>query len=198
MISTAVIRYLCVARASLHHHLEPKRAIILILTLWFLYLVLIAIPGFVEFRKARYSVKRTSCRLHYDERKTFKTVRVILLILAAILSTIMFIAYYKVFRFVSRHNNAVAPSLHHAMSTNIEEAKITKTLVIAVLAFVLSWIPAGIVEAITTIQTKSKISLFVRFLQTLFIFSCSAVNPQITNRRFSREYLELVRSLLPK
>ncbi len=53
MASTAVIRYFCVARASLYHHVKPKRTLILISTLWLLYLVVMAIPGFVEFPEGR-------------------------------------------------------------------------------------------------------------------------------------------------
>ncbi len=199
MTSTAVIRYFCVVRASLYHHVKLKRTLILISTLTLLYLIVMAIPGFVDFSEGRYSAKRTFCRLHYHNRETFKTVRFILLALAAILSMVMFTAYYKVFRFVSYHNHAVAPSLQHGFSTQIEEAKITKILLIVVLAFVLCWVPTGIIEAVTAI--KVKVPVFVIFLQTLFIFASSAINPLIytfTNRRFKKEYLELVRSFLPK
>ena len=197
MASTAVIRYFRVARASLYHHVNPKRTIILISTLWLLYLILAALPGFVEFPEGRYNEKRIFCRLHYENKKTYETVRFILLALAAVLSTVMFTAYYKVFRFVSHHNHAVAPSLQHGMSSHTEEAKIAKTLAIVVLAFVMCWVPAGIIEATTAI--KIKVPAFVRFIQTLFIFTSSTINPLIysfTNRRFKREYLEFVRSIL--
>ena len=199
MTCTAVVRYVHVVRASLQHHLRPKRTSILISTLWLLYLILITIPVFIEFPEGKYSEKRAFCRLQYNNLEAFKTVRVILLTLGGVFSLVIVIAYYKVFRFVSHHNQAVAPNLQQEMSSHIEETKITKTLAIVVIAFVLCWFPTGIVEAVTVNEVK--VPPFVRFLQTIFIFASSAINPFIyifTNRRFKREYVEVLRGLLLK
>jgi len=47
-------------------------------------------------------------------------------------SSLIFLAYFKVFRFVSHHNHAVAGNLQQGNNSHIEEAKITKTVTIVV------------------------------------------------------------------
>ena len=74
MTFTAVIRYFCVVRASLHHHLKLKRTLYLISTLCLMDLLLIAVPSLVEFPVGRYSVRRSFCRLAYKSKKIKGTV----------------------------------------------------------------------------------------------------------------------------
>ena len=203
MTSTAVIRYFCVVRASLHHHLKPKRTLYVILTLWIMYLLLVAIPCIVEFPEGHYNVRRSFCRLAYKSNKVNRVVSLFVLTLGGVFTLVMFTAYYNVFRFVSHHNHAVAPNLQHGMSSHTEEAKITKTLVIVVVGFVMCWVPTVIIEIMNIVNRYYKVvkvPVFAIFLQTIFIFTSSAINPLIytfTNRRFKREYLEFLRSVLP-
>ena len=174
MTSTAVIRYVCVVRASLHHHLKPKRTLYVILTLWTMYLLLIAFPCIVEFPEGNYNIRRSFCRLAFKSNEVFDVVAFIVLILGGVFSLIMFTAYYKVFKFVSHHNRAVAPNLQHGMSAHTEEAKITKTFVIVVAGFVMCWVPTGIIEIMNfadRYQKTFKVPVFAIFLQTIFIFT---------------------------
>jgi len=207
MTCTAVIRYFRVMRPSLHHCLKAKRTLIAMSTLWQAYVLLIILPAFLEFPEGRYNPKRGFCRLHYknkQNRELANIVRYIALISGVFLVLIMFTAYYKLFGFVSHHNNMVAPHLQHAqgISPHVEEAKVTKTLVIVVVGFVLCWLPTAVIEGlnVTSRIHKIKVPAFAVFLQTLFICTSSAINPLIytfTNKRFRREYAVFWRSLLP-
>ena len=208
MTCTAVIRYVRVVKPSFHQYLKPKRTLIVILTLWLGYFLLIVFPVFGEFPEGHYNPNRSFCRLHYRSgqiKQLTRTVAYIVLTFGVLLALIMFTAYYKVFRFVSHHNQMVAPNLQQGISANIEEAKITKTLVIVVVGFVLCWLPTGIIEGMNVItldidNPSFKVPTFVIFLQTIFIFTSSAINPLIytfTNRRFRRDYIALLYKLLP-
>ena len=63
-------------------------------------------------------------------------------------SSLIFLAYFKVFRFVSHHNHAVAGNLQQGNNLHIEEAKITKTVTIVVLGFVSCCAPATAIHLI--------------------------------------------------
>ena len=61
-----------------------------------------------------------------------------------ILGLLIFLAYFKLFRFVSHHNHTVVSNLQQENPSHIKdrkEAKITKTLVIVVLGFAARWPP---------------------------------------------------------
>ena len=58
-----------------------------------------------------------------------------------ILGLLIFLAYFKLFRFVSHYNHTVLSNLQHENPSHIKEAKITKTLVIVVLGFAARWPP---------------------------------------------------------
>ena len=206
MTCTAVIRYLKVVKPSLQPYLKPKRTLILVSILWLVYLLLISLPEFVEFPEGRYNEKRGFCRLHYNKRKLKRIKRVVqnlIITFGVLLALIMFTAYYKVFRCVARHNQMVVPNLQQGMSVHIEEAKVTKTLAIVVIGFLVCWVPTGIIEAMNTtyIIHRIRLPVFARFLQTMFIFTSSAINPLIytlTNRRFRRKYLVFLSTVLGK
>lgn len=207
MTCIAVIRYCKVLRPSLHHHLKPKRTVIVIFSIWLAFFLLILTPAFVEFPGGLYSERRGFCRLVFMS-KTVKDLnrkmRYVTLTFGVLYTLIMFTAYYKVFRFVSHHNQRVAPKLQRGISPKIEEAKVTKTLVIVFAGFVMCWIPTGIIEGIILTRRlrihRMKLPEFVIFLETIFIFTSNAVNPLIytfTNRRFRKEHSVFLRSLLP-
>ena len=199
---TAVIRYFRVVKPSFRHF-NAKRTSIAILTLWSAYLLLLLFPGFAEFPEGRYNRKLCYCRLVYKKKETKKMARIqeiVILTFGVLLALTTFTAYYKVFRFVSHHNQMVVPNLQQGISPNIEEARVTKTLVIVVIGFVVCWAPTGITQAmdITKPIHKTKVPAFLILLQTIFMFTSSAINPLIyifTNRTFKREYVMFLRIL---
>jgi len=111
--------------------------------------------------------------------------------------------YFKVFRFVTRHNRPVAPRLHYGISSYVEEVKVTKILALVVVGFLVCWVSTGITEAINTsyIIHRIKVPVFAKFLQTIFIYASSAINPLIytlTNKRFRKEYVIFLSRVLEK
>jgi len=111
---TAVIRYFQVVRPSFHHYMKPKRTLIVILTLWLPFLLLLVFPAFAEFPERCYNRKQCFRRLIYNEKKTKKLARIqeiVTLTFGVLLALIVFTAYYKVFRFVAHHNQMVVPNL---------------------------------------------------------------------------------------
>ena len=121
-----------------------------------------------------------------------------------ILGSIIFLAYFKVFRFVSHHNHTMASNLQQPSTLHVEETKITKTLVIVVLGFVFCWVPATVIQFIDKfVQSQFnqfKMPSFLILLQIICVFASSALYPFIygfTNKRFRKQYFELLGVLCP-
>ena len=109
MTSTAVIRYVRVVRPSLPRYLKPKRNLLVIFSLLLSSLLLISLPLFVDFPEGRYNEKRGFCLLHYNKRKLKRIKRVVqglVITFGVLLALVVLTAYFKLFRFVARHNRS--------------------------------------------------------------------------------------------
>ena len=167
------------------------------------FLLLLLFPSFAEFPEGRYNRKHCFCRLVYNKKETKKLARIqeiVILTFGVFLALVVFTAYYKVFRFVAHHNQVVVPKLQQGRSLLIEEAKVSKTPVIVVVGFAVCWVPTRINQAMDVTKPihKIKVPVFLIFLQTIFIFTSSAINPLIytfTNRRFKQEFIMFLHTL---
>ncbi len=88
------------------------------------------------------------CIYEFHEKVVIETINFCTVAGAFIVAFVIFLAYFKVFRFVAHHNHAVASNLQQPSTLHTEEAKITKTLVIVVLDFVFCWAPALVIQFI--------------------------------------------------
>ncbi len=204
MTCTAVIRYLCVVRPALHQrYVKPKCVAIGISVSWLGCPIVQALIIFVTSTQGIFDKRRAFCIYEYNVKVVVIIVNAVTLAFAFMLGLMIFMAYFKVFRFVSHHNNTVSSNLQQG-NTLKREAKITKTLVLVVLGFVSLWVPVTLIQVIDAIrfthflQLKMPNSAFL--LQTICIFASSFINPFIfgfTNKRFRKEYFELLRVLCP-
>ena len=140
MTCTAVIRYFCVVKRTLHqNYAKPKVVAIEISISWLLHFVLQIFLLFVSSgvgtcRQKSFTVFAIFARNDVGDLMNYSGFAG-----AFILGLIIFLAYFKVFRFVSCHNRTVQSNLQLANHSHIEEVKITKTLVTVVLGFAFCW-----------------------------------------------------------
>ena len=81
------------------------------------------------------------------------------------------------------------------LTPNVEEVKITKTVSLVFLAFVLCWIPVGVIDFMDVSRGFPSHPRQVYVFQTFMTFLSSTINPFIyglTSRKFRREYKKLV------
>lgn len=205
MTCTAVIRYLCVVKRTLHHRfVKPKTVAVFIAILWLLNVIVQSPPLLVSSGHGIYNPKVAYCYYFLPERDVGDTVNYTGVAAAVFLGLLIFLAYFKVFRFVSRHNRNVASNLHQGNTLQIEEAKITRTLVIVVLGFLACWAPVITIQFIDILGRYRyghfRMPAFAFLNQSICIFGCSSTNPLIyvfTNKRYRKEYFVLLSSLLP-
>ena len=127
---------------------------VVIATLWLLNVIEQSLPLVVSSGHGIYNSKVAYCYYFLPERDVGDTVNYIGVAGAVLLGLLIFLAYFKVFRFVSRHNRNVASNLHQGNILQIEEAKITRTLVIVVLGFLACWASVTTIQFIDTSDAK--------------------------------------------
>ena len=205
MTCTAVIRYLCVVKRTLHHqYVKPKIVAFAISLSWVGFSIIVGLTVFFTFTYALYDKNRTLCIYHFRGKVVAEALGFSILAVAFILGSIIFLAYFKVFRFVSHHNHTMVSNLQQPSTLHVEETKITKTLFIVVLGFVLCWVPATVIQFIDIFVYSRfyqfRMPKFLFVVQTICVFASSAINPVIygfSNKRFRKQYFELLGHLCP-
>ena len=201
MALTAIIRYLCVVKPSIHHNLKPRVTFLTISVMWATTLILTLIPISLGLAHGRYRRKRVYCQLDYSNETVYKDIHIFYLTVVALLALVILVAYYRVFCFVYQHNQFVTSNLQGA-SGSIEEATVTRTVATVVFWLGLCWAVTGIIEIRNIPEDRRlfKVPGYIIFLQTMLMYCSSAMNPDIycfTSRRFRKELFEIYRRLRP-
>ena len=102
------------------------------------------------------------------------------------------ICYVKVFRTVSRSNRVFSLENNlQLLRVNVEEAKVTKRLVVVVVGFACCWLPVFVVDNIDMVRGEPKVPRQVYLTYSFLVYLSSTRNPFIycaTDKRFRREY----------
>ena len=168
MTCTAVIRFFCVVKPIFHHqYIKPKIVAVVMSILWLTTSFLLGFALFAASGRGSYNKRRTFCfyRIEGNIAVIFNYIGSSLVVIAGLL---IFWHISRCFALSLITTKLWHPNLQQGNRSDIEEARITKTLVIVVLGFVSCWAPATIIHVI-----------------------------DISARRFRREYFELFRFMLP-
>lgn len=113
--------------------------------------------------------------------------------------TVAIVCYFKVSEAIRQHNLDIAPGLQLGRSwyhITIHEIKISKSLFVVVLAFILCWIPAWAVAIVFRFRLLEAIPRGVQLFCSLSVYTSSAVNPFIysgMNRSFRQEFKKILK-----
>ena len=109
---------------------------------------------------------------------------------------LLVVCYGKVFREVSRTNKVFSQGHNiQNLRANVEEAKVTKTLVAVMVGFSLCWLPVSIIDFIDTARGKPTLPRQLYLLYGSSLYLSSGINPFIygaLNSTFKREYYRYV------
>ena len=109
------------------------------------------------------------------------------------------VSYYKVFKTIAQHNLNISSTRHDEDQEGritAKEIKITKSLAIIVLAFVLCWIPFWIIAVMQRFTSNAVVPRSVQLLCTFLLFFSSTINPLIyagMNPSFRAEFRNILR-----
>ena len=195
----AVNRFFCVVKPEKYLFVFKKqRALIYIVIVWCLAFAGSALPFSFEGKNSfKFQPGKTMCSYTFERNMAY-TVTIACLYIAAPL-TIIVVCYVKVFRSVSRLNRVFCPGVNpRQLRANVEEAKVTKTLVVVLFGFACCWLPIFVMDILDAVRGELTIPRQVYLTNGFLIYLSSTINPVIygiMNRQFRREYKALLRKI---
>jgi len=195
----AVSRYFCVVKPEKYAVLfNKRRALLYIAVVWCVALVGSVPPFFIKNTGFEFQSGKAMC-LYTFERNIPYAVFLGLVYIAAPL-TVIKICYAKVFSSVSRSNRVFSLQNNlQQLRTNVEEAKVTKTLAAVMVGFSCCWLPISVMDYIDVAQGKPSFPRQAYLTYGFLIYLSSTINPFIyggTNKKFRREYKAILSKIL--
>ena len=144
----AVSRYLCVVKPEKYPLLFKKqRSLAYIVTVWCAALAGSVPPFFFNDGRFEFQPGKAMCLYTFESNIAYTVFIECLYIATALL--IITICYAKVSRAVSRSNRIFSHENNlQQLRANVEEAKVTKTLVAVLVGFACCWLPISVVDNI--------------------------------------------------
>lgn len=202
---TALNRYVRVVKTQHFNKLfSTKATLIKVVAVWIGISFILSIFFLCGLIRANFSPAQAACVMFLNRKSTSKvltagTAFFIMFFFAILPTTVTLFCYVRVFRTVKEHFARVSPSLEQGnrnLEMNLVELKVTKTLFIVVIGFLLCWSPIFVVEILEGFFIDWwKLPRPVHMLWTyLGALSC-ALNPFIygtTNKDFKKEFKDIV------
>lgn len=106
--------------------------------------------------------------------------------------------YWRVFSTVRGRNRILtegSDELETRANRNVQDANITKTLVVVLVGFVCCWLPVLVIDTIDVVTGALILPRQLYLFYTLMVFLSSTINPFIyalVNKRFRKEYWKIL------
>ena len=190
----AVSRYFCVVKPDKYPLLFKKqRSLMYIVTVWCTALAGSVPPFFFGDGRFEFQPGKAMCLYTFESNIAY-TVFIECFYIATPL-TIITICYAKVFRTVSRSNRVFSQENNpRQLRANVEEAKVTKSLVAVLVGFACCWLPISVVDNIDSARGEHTLPRQVYLTYGFLAYMSSTVNPLIygiMNKQFRREYKDI-------
>ena len=201
MALTAFNRYIRIVKPSKYSTIfTQKRSGIMLGGSWAFVACYVAIPKLAGLQDYGFMPGYALCHvIHLSEAGSLAHYSAVITLFLITPLSVAIVCYFKVFKVIRHHNLNIAPSLQfsHAQGhITVHEIKISKSLFLVVLAFIVCWIPAWAVAIVIRFRLTVTIAQGVQLFCSLSIYTSSAVNPFIyagMNRSFRQEFKKILR-----
>ena len=195
----AVSRYFCVVKPEKYPLLFKKqRSLAYIVTVWCAALAGSVPPFFFNDGRFEFQPGKAMCLYTFESNIAYTVFIECLYIATPLL--IITICYAKVFRAVSRSNRIFSHENNlQQLRANVEEAKVTKTLVAVLVGFACCWLPISVVDNIDAARGEHTLPRQVYLTYGFLAYMSSTINPFIygsMNKQFRREYKAILNKIL--
>ena len=193
----AVSRYFCVVKREKYIVLfTRKRALMYIVAVWCAALVLSLPPLFFKHDGYEFQPGKAMC-LYTFKSIAYTAVTEAVFIVTPL--TIIAICYGKVFYTVKKSNRVFSRENNlQQLRANVEEAKVTKTLVAVVVGFACCWLPISFMDNIDASRGEHTLPRHAYLTYVFLCYLSSTINPIIygaMNKDFRQEYKNILHTI---
>lgn len=201
MALTAFNRYLRIVKPNQYNAIfSERRSRIMLGSAWAFVACYVGIPKLAGLLDYGFIPGYALCHVvHLSDVGSYAHYSTVITLFLIIPLTVVIFCYLKVSKTIRQHNLDIAPSLQFSSAQGritAQEIKISKSLFVVVLAFILCWIPAWAVAIVIRFQLVKSIPRGVQLFCSLSIYMSSAVNPFIyagMNRSFRQEFKKIMK-----
>ena len=195
----AVSRYFCVVRPEKYPLLFKKeKSLGYIVVVWCLALAGSVPPFFFKGGTFDFQPGKAMCLYTFESNISY-TISIECFYIATPL-TIIIVCYVKVFRRVLRSNRVFCQENNLSqLRANVEEAKVTKTLVAVLVGFACCWLPISVMDNIDAARGEHTLPRQAYLTYSFLAYISSTINPFIygcMNKQFRREYKVVFKKIL--
>ena len=193
----SVNRYFIVVKQNQYRRVFTTRNQLLIIALIWCIPIPLAIGPVLGW--SQFEFNSGNCLCSHDFRRSISYSIVLVLVTVLIPLFVMCFCYYQIFKHVRHHSNQVDTMMNNAQTLNVQEVKITKTLLVVIAAYVVSFAPAVIVNFMKIGLPTFKIPLWIEILFQVLLFSNHANNPIIygaLNKQYRKAFKDIFRNFL--
>ena len=195
----AVSRYFCIVKPEKYTVVFKKqRTLMYIAVVWCGALVGSVPPFFFKTGSFEFQPGKAECLYTFESNIPY-TVFIECVYIATPL-TIITVCYAKVFYTVSRSNQVFSHANNlQQLRAKVEEAKVTKTLVVVMVGFTCCWLPICIIDNIDAACGEHTLPRRAYLAYVYLGYLSSTINPFIygaMNRQFRREYKAILSKIL--
>lgn len=168
-----------------------RRSCAILILVWSAQIAFILVFSLPWLAKFKFSHKRAGCVLEFRGKRgelTYSVIKTIFYFCAT--NIIVVYCYTKVFLNIRNHSRKISCALRTSDRVNIEEVKITRTVLAVVLFFLVCWIPEYIISIIIRVNPEH-LHRFAHRAVVFFLFLSCSLNPWVyaaTNREFRTEF----------
>ena len=199
----AINRYVCVLKASLYRKwFTKKNTGAMIATVSIISFILAISPYWSGLVTYIFRPGKAACFMTFDTKRKLGKIAytVFLLAIYTVLPMVLIaVCYYNVFRMVKQHaiatKNTIRSRAQHASNLSLEEIRMTKLLLVLVVAFVICWAPVIAIDFLNAIMGTGSLPREAYVTYILFAFGSSCINPIVCltlNVKIRREAKKII------
>ncbi|KAL9955388.1 hypothetical protein ACROYT_G036700 [Oculina patagonica] len=195
LTTISINRYFKVVNPERYDKLFTYKSVwIIIAFIWILPLTY-AIPPLVGWSSYVFNPGKCSCLFQFRMNHSYAYFLVCTITVPALV-TICY-TYFRIFQAVKFHRNRVWGIHQVRNGIGVDEFKITSTLAVVVLSYIVCYIPATVVNFIEILASDFEIPVWLDFSSFVLIFMSHANNPVIYGL-MSKQYRMSLQELLPR
>ena len=191
----SVNRYFIVVKQNLYRRAYTTRNQLLIIALIWCIPIPLAIGPVLGW--SHFEFQTGKCLCLYDFRTSISYSIAVVLVTVLIPLLVMCLCYFQIFKQVRHHSNQVDTMMNNAQTLSVQEVKITKTLFVVIAAYVVSFVPAAIVNLVKIVIPTFQIPLWIDILFTILVFFNHANNPIVygaLNEQYRKAFKDIFRN----